>query len=75
MLLEKLPIEHANFINQANKQGRTPLMWAVIGNSVEGVQYLLKNGADISVKSLEGKTAYDYAMEKGYTDLAELIKP
>ena len=75
VLLERLAVAHANLINQANTKGETPLMWAASHNSAEGVAYLLENGAEITLKNAENKTAYDYAIEQGYTDLAKLIKP
>lgn len=36
--------------------------------------FLLENGADKSIKDYFGKTAYDYAVELGETDLEELLK-
>lgn len=36
-------------------------------------ELLLKNGADISITDYIGKTAYDYAVEEGYTEIAEVI--
>lgn len=37
------------------------------------IEILLKNGADTSITDCYGKTAYDYAVEKGYTEIAEMI--
>jgi len=39
------------------------------------LKFLLENGADKSIKDNDGKTAYDYAVENGNTELAELLKP
>ena len=39
------------------------------------IELLLKYGADKSYKDQNGKTAYDYALERGHTEAAELLKP
>ena len=36
---------------------------------------LLKLGADKSLTDANGKTAFDYAVERGFVELAEIIKP
>ena len=41
----------------------------------EFVQTALENGCDCNVKNGNGKTACDLAMENGYYELAEMIKP
>ena len=44
-------------------EGKTPLIYAAqYGNSTKVIQKLLDNQASISLKSTEGKTAFDYAM-------------
>ena len=52
----------------------TALICAAELNAIEAVAYLLEHGADKSHVSCEGKTAYDYAIEKGFTDIVELLK-
>ena len=45
-------------------EGKTPLMYAAeYGNSTKVIQKLLDNQASITLKSTEGKTAFDYAMK------------
>lgn len=45
-------------------EGKTPLMYAAeFGNSTEILKILMDNNAITSVRSAEGKTAYDYACE------------
>ena len=39
------------------------------------VLLLLSNGAASELADAFGKTAYDYAIESGKTDIAELLKP
>ncbi len=41
----------------------------------EFAEYLLSKGIDTQKADTFGKTAYDYAVENGYTELAELLKP
>jgi ankyrin repeat protein len=56
----------------------TPLMNAVCSGSerkMDIVKILIEHGADKSIKDEGGKTAYDYAIENGYDELAELLKP
>ena len=68
----KLLIEHRAVINQVDKKnGFTALIKAIINNENEIAKYLIEVGADKSIISFEGKTAYDYAVEK---DNAEMIK-
>jgi ankyrin repeat protein len=50
-------------------------MWAANLGSIECVQYLIESGADTALTSAEGKTAYDYAVEKGYEEIAQLLRP
>ena len=40
----------------------------------DAAEALLKAGAKTNIKNLEGKTALDYAKEKGYTEIVELLK-
>jgi len=61
-------------VNRQSIAGRTlPMNAASVGN-MELVQYLLSEQADPLLQDTTGKTAYDYAVERGYTDVAELLK-
>ena len=43
-------------------EGKTPLMYAAqYGNSNKVLKVLLDNGASATIRSTEGKTAFDYA--------------
>ena len=56
-------------VNFPDKNGRTPLMYAVskAGFVPEIITaLLLKHGADIKKKDKQGKTVYDYVTKKGY---------
>lgn len=55
-------------VNAKNKQGRTPLYYALHGQGVlegkeELILTLLKNGADVNVKDNDGKTIFERATD------------
>ncbi len=75
-LLEYLWLQGEIDINQkALKSKQTALMYAVMRNSKQACQFLLNYGAEKSITDAHGKTAYDIAMEMGYTEIAEMVKP
>jgi len=79
-LESKLPKEiydalYVRFNRSKNKQDKAPLIWLAKHNAITAVKWLIDKGADKSIKDAAGKTAYDYAIENGFTDLAELLKP
>ena len=57
------------------KAGYTPLRETTYLGAVDACQFLLAHGADKTLTDSHGKTAYDYAVENGYTELTELLKP
>ena len=57
-----------------DRYGRTSLIIAAKEGSHGACKLLLEYGADKSIKDNEGKTAYDYAIENGYAEVAELLK-
>lgn len=61
-------------INSTNNNGQTALMNAVLSNNQESVLLLLQYNPDLTVKDNDGKTAYDYAVDNGLTNIAELLK-
>ena len=60
--------------SQSN-DGTTALMICAQLNSFETAGVLIDNDVNMTFNDNTGKTAYDYAIEKGYSDLAEMIKP
>lgn len=62
-------------VNDTEETGMTALMFAARDSTPEMVQFLLDYGADKSMKCSDGKTAYDYAVEFGNEQIAELLKP
>ena len=73
-LIEKRTLD----VNESGYAGMTPLMLVVSLASDEVLQatvdWLLDHGADVSAKDDFGKTAYDYAMEQGRVEIAELLR-
>ncbi|MDH5655085.1 MAG: ankyrin repeat domain-containing protein [Spirochaetia bacterium] len=60
--------------NLSDKSGSTLLMIAAAEENQKMVSLLLENGADSSLKNKWGCIAYDAALEKGNTELCEILK-
>jgi len=54
--------------------GNLPIHTAVRANNIEMVKLLMEAGSDINAKNKNGLTALDLAMEKGYNDIASLLR-
>lgn len=52
-------------VNRQTNVGDTPLHYAAFMGHQAAVERLLLNGADANIKSENGKTAKDVAIEKG----------
>lgn len=61
-------------VDSKNELGKTALMYASEFGEKEQVQLLLDAKADKSIKSKEGKTAYDYAKEWDHKGIMKLLK-
>jgi hypothetical protein len=55
------------------KHGYTPLMEAALNGSADQIDVLLAAGADKTRKHPQGKTAADFAREKGHAELAKRL--
>ncbi len=55
------------------KHGYTPLMEAAVNGYVDAIDVLLAAGADISRRHPDGKTAADFAREKGHQELVQRL--
>ena len=53
----------------------SPLMFAAGYNSVELAELLLKNGAKRDFPDKDGNTAFVYAKQNNYNDIAQLVSP
>lgn len=71
----QLLVESGACVNQQDKgNGFTPLIKAVFKGNIDIVKYLLEQGADKGVFSYEKKMALDYAYEKNYQEIIEILK-
>ena len=65
-------------ITDCDSDGRTLLHFVCLSGyadpSKEYIQYLIDRGIDPARKDSFGKTAYDYAIEDGHTEIADLLK-
>ena len=59
---------------QDKTMGWTALIWAAKDGQQDILDTLVAYGADKSIVDYSGKTAYDWAMEKGHNDLAARLK-
>lgn len=72
--LTKLLIENgANIDVPSTKDVKSPLIESTIQGNKLIVGTLIEAGADVNIKDLEGKTALDYAKEKGFSDIARIL--
>jgi ankyrin repeat protein len=77
-VIKYLVSERGLDINANNQNGATPLIvytYPSKHKGIEGLNFLLENGADKSVRDNAGMTAYDRAIKNGDTEFAELLKP
>lgn len=51
----------------------TPMMIAAHKGDMEAVVMLLEANADVTIKSSEGKTAADFAADRGHDSIAEIL--
>lgn len=69
---EKRSMEY--LLNATDANGETPIFSAVRRNYYDNCEFLINEGADLTIKNNEGKTAYDVAVELGYEDCAKLLQ-
>ena len=62
-------IESSEDIKTKCKNGRTPLMLAVIMNSLKVAELLIKHGADVNEKRADGTTLLEWASSEEMTAL------
>lgn len=60
-------------INLQSPAGETILMYAAMRNNMALAKYCIIKGCDVTLTNVQGKTAYDIAVEHGNTDIATLI--
>lgn len=60
-------------INEKDRYGYTPLLWAVYSNQLEAVKTFIQMGADIESQDVSGSTPLTLAASYNYSDIAELL--
>lgn len=68
-------LDHGAKINTVdNKEHWSALMWAAAEGQAEVVELLLKNGADPSLKEVDGDTAESFAAKNGHTAVVQILR-
>jgi ankyrin repeat protein len=73
--ITKILLEAGAEVNVVQQLGYTPLHSAAFHGNVEIIILLLEAGADIKAKTDEGKTPADVAEEKGFKEIAGVLRP
>jgi ankyrin repeat protein len=60
-------------LNLPNKAGYTPLMLAVLANSLELVEMLVQAGCELDALAKNGGSATDMALQAGYDEIADYL--
>lgn len=78
--ITKLLLDNGAKVNQQTTNGYTALMFAALSrvdmhtdSALKTAKVLLAAGADKAVRNRDGKTARDFAIETGHTDIAKLL--
>lgn len=66
---QKRPMNELLDAKDAN--GETPLFYAVRREKFDNYDFLVQEGADITIQNNEGKTVYDIAVELGYEEYVQ----
>ena len=61
-------------IDIKDKDGMTPLYWAVVGHHQDMVELLLANHADVNAKDNDGVTPLRFAVLHEDKDIADLLR-
>lgn len=60
-------------INSVNSFGQTPLMLCVEENFLEGIEFLLKEKADVRLCDDRNRTALHYAAKNGFAEIMDIL--
>ena len=69
----RLLLKHGAHLDWQDNEGCTPLMVACCNGHKEMASFLIDSGASMQLKNYDGKTAYDFALEKNYTDILQFF--
>ncbi len=73
VLVIRVLLDHHAYIDAESPNKTTPLMMAARAGRREAVQYLLDEGADLSLKNEVGLNAVDFARAQGHSDIAAAL--
>jgi ankyrin repeat protein len=73
--MARLLIERGTDVDAASAAGWTPLHYVAHNGDIETAKFLLDRHAKRDVRNGDGKTPYEIAEERGFTDLAEILRP
>ncbi len=73
ILVIRVLLDHHAYIDAESPNKTTPLMMAARAGRREAVQYLLDEGADLSLKNEAGLNAADFARAQGHVDIAAAL--
>jgi len=66
-------IQDEEDINVKDKNGMTPLMYAVSLNNIRIMEILISNGADVNIKNNKGQTSLQQAYEHNYFEAFKIL--
>lgn len=69
----KMLIEADAHVNAIQATGETPLHFAAQFGNIDLIVSLLEFGADTSIVNMDGLSAADLALEKGYREISEIL--
>lgn len=69
-----LLVKHGANVNVVQEGGWTPLQQAAAHGYARLVKFLLKEGADVSARAADGRTAYDLAIGGKHAEAAQLLQ-
>jgi ankyrin repeat protein len=73
ILVIRVLLDHHAFIDAESPNKTTPLMMAARAGRRQAVQYLVDEGADVSLKNEVGLNAADFARAQGHSDIAAAL--
>ena len=69
-----LLLDHKASINALDIYGQTPLIDAARKNAIANTYFLLTRGADASIRDIHNNTALDYARDRNYQEIINLLE-
>ncbi|MGB5919486.1 ankyrin repeat domain-containing protein [Arcobacter sp.] len=73
IVLMKLLIDKKVDINKKDKNGLTPLFYAVIAKNLKTVKLLVKSGAKTDVKNKKGRTVFQISKDLNEKDITKIL--